>query len=296
VTTPLAARMGAAPPTAIDPAITGLAATLAAEAGAVAVLFYGSNLRTGSLDGVLDFYVLLPGKAERGLWPRVSYREVPSGSLILRAKIATMTLAMFERAARGRTLDTTIWARFVQPSALVWARNAAAAKAVHAALADAACTAARLAAALGPPRGTEAAFWRALFRATYQAEFRVEPAGREESILAANRAHFDGLLPLALSAQGIAFDQAGQTFAPRLEHATRRAIGRWWALRRRVGKALNLSRLAKATTTFDGAMRYVAWKVERHTGHAVRVTPMRERFPLLAAPAILRTLWQARRG
>jgi hypothetical protein len=207
-----------------------------------------------------------------------------------------MTLAMFERAARGRTLDTTIWARFVQPSALVWARNAAAAEAVHAALADAASTAARLAAALGPPRGTEEAFWRALFRATYQAEFRVEPAGREESILAANRAHFDGLLPLALSAQGIAFDQAGQTFAPRLEHATRRAIGRWWALRRRVGKALNLSRLAKATTTFDGAMRYVAWKVERHTGHAVRVTPLRERFPLLAAPAILRTLWQARRG
>ena len=42
-------------------------------------------------------------------------------------------------------------------------------------------------------------------------------------------------------------------------------------------------------------MRYIAWKVERHTGMPVKVTPLRERFPLAAAPSLLWTLLRARR-
>ena len=56
----------------VDPAVRAFAAHLGEAAGALAVLFYGSNLRTGSLEGVLDFYVLLPGAIETGIWPRVS--------------------------------------------------------------------------------------------------------------------------------------------------------------------------------------------------------------------------------
>ena len=122
----LAARIGAALERPIDPAVAAFAAALGEEAGAAAVLFYGSNLRTGSLDGVLDFYVLVPGPRERGIWPRVSYRERRDDGATLRAKVATMTLATFAAAARGETLDTTIWARFVQPSALAWSHDEAA--------------------------------------------------------------------------------------------------------------------------------------------------------------------------
>ena len=71
----LAERVGAALGCPIDPAVAAFAAALGEESGASAVLFYGTNLRTGSLDGVLDFYVLLPGTRERGIWPTVSYRE-----------------------------------------------------------------------------------------------------------------------------------------------------------------------------------------------------------------------------
>ena len=117
----LAARLGAALDRSLDPAVAAFARELGEAANARAVLFYGSNLRTGSLDGVLDFYVLLPGARESGLWPRVSYRERAHEGLTLRAKIATMALATFADAARGATIDTTIWARFVQPSALAWA-------------------------------------------------------------------------------------------------------------------------------------------------------------------------------
>jgi hypothetical protein len=292
----LAARLGAALDRPLDPAVAAFAAALGEQAGAAAVLFYGSNLRTGSLDGVLDFYVLQPGARERGIWPRVSYRERCHDGAVLRAKVAAMTLVTFAAAARGQTLDTTIWARFVQPSALAWSRDAAAAAAVSEALAAAAGTAARLAVAVGPAKGREEDFWRALFRATYRAEFRVEPAGREEAILSANRAHFDGLLPLALVDAGIPFAQDGRTLEPKLDAAGRKEVLRWWRGRRRMGKLLNLTRLARAMTTFEGGMRYAAWKVERHTGLPVKVTPLREKYPLIAAPGVLWLLWKSRRS
>jgi hypothetical protein len=291
----LAARIGAALNRSLDPAVAVFAEKLGREAGARAVLFYGSNLRTGSLEGVLDFYVLLPGARETGIWPRVSYREWQHAGETLRAKVATMSLATFAAAAGGELLDTTIWARFVQPSALAWARDEASTMDVTAALVAAARTAARLAVVVGPPAGGEADYWRALFRATYRAELRVEPPGREESILVANRAHFDGLLPLALADAGISFAGGSGSIAPQLDPAAKQSILRWWRSRRLVGKPLNVARLLRATATFDGAARYAAWKIERHTGVPVEITPWRERHPVLAAPGVLWKVWRARR-
>lgn len=279
----------------IDPAVATFARALAEAAGARAVLFYGSNLRTGSLDGVLDFYVLLPGTGESAIWPRVSYHERLHEGLTLRVKVATMRLATFARAASGNLTDTTIWARFVQPSALAWAADDAARTQATAAISAAAATAARLAAALGPGSGTADEYWRALFRATYRAEFRVEKRGREDDILGVNAAHFSGLLPLALEAAGIAPGQQGTLLTPGLTLAERQRILGWWKRRQRLGKLLNVLRLIKASTTFAGAARYAAWKIERHTGMPVKLTPFRERYPLLAAPQVLWALREHRR-
>lgn len=280
---------------AVNPAVVAFARTLAEAAGARAVLFYGSNLRTGALEGVLDFYILLPGAREAAIWPTVSYHERSHGGETLRAKVATMRLATFARAAGGQLTDTTIWARFVQPSALAWVADDAARAEVIAAISAASVTAARLAAALGPVSGAAEDYWRALFKATYSAEFRVEKRGRENDILGVNQAHFGGLLPLALEAAGIAPGLRGAILTPRLMPGERRKIRGWWKRRQRLGKPLNLVRLVKASTTFKGAARYAAWKIERHTGMAVKVTPLRERFPLLAAPQVLWDLWQHRR-
>jgi len=296
VSEPLEQRVSAMLARPANPAVAEQARRLGEEAGALAVLFYGSNLRTGSLEGVLDYYVLLPGAPEKGLWPRISYREWDEGGATLRAKIATMTLAKFASAAAGETIDTTIWARFVQPSALAWARDEAARAAAAEAVAAAARTAARLAAALGPDKGRAEDFWRTLFRATYRAELRVEQRGREDSILDANREHFAGLLPLALGSAGVPYAVDGAVLAPRLDSAGRRRILRWWQRRRRVGKLYNAVRLVRAAGTFHGAARYAAWKIERHTGVAVELTPWRERHPLLAAPGVLWRVWRARRA
>ena len=279
----------------VDPAVTTFARALADAAGACAVLFYGSNLRTGSLEGVLDFYILLPGAQESAIWPTVSYHERDHGGTTLRAKVATMRLATFARAASGALTDTTIWARFVQPSALIWAEDDTARAEVIDAIASAATTAARLAVALGPVSGTAEDYWRALFRATYSAEFRVEKGGRENDILSVNADHFAGLLPLALEAGGVPPGQHGNILTPRLMPAERARILGWWKRRRRMGKPLNMLRLVKASTTFEGAARYAAWKIERHTGMAVKLTPFRERYPLLAAPQVLLDLRRHRR-
>ena len=295
MTAGLGARIAASIDRPIHPAVAELAANLGREAGALAVLFYGSNLRTGSLEGVLDFYLLLPGEPEKGIWPRVSYIERGHGALMLRAKIANMRLATFEQAASGGTIDTTIWARFVQPSALAWYDGGAARLRVLGALEQAAITAARLAVTVGPVAAPEEAFWRALFRATYRAELRVEKPGREESIIAAHAAHFDGLLPAALTQARIGYTQKDGLIRPGMPPAMRRRVLAWWYRRRRLGRPLNVVRLLRATSTFDGAARYAAWKVERHTGMNIPLTPFRERHPVLAAPSLLWSLWRAGR-
>jgi hypothetical protein len=296
VSAPLEQRVAAMLAREVHPAVAEQARLLGEEAGALAVLFYGSNLRTGSLEGVLDYYLLLPGAPEKGMWPRVSYREWEANGETLRAKIATMTLAKFAEAAAGDTLDTTIWARFVQPSALVWFRDDGAREAVSEAVASAARTAARLAVALGPERGSAEDFWRALFRATYRAELRVEKPGRENAILDVNREHFDGLLRATLGSAGLSYSEDGATLAPRIPAAERRRILAWWQRRRRVGKLLNVARLVRAAGTFDGAARYAAWKVERHTGVRVELTPWREKHPVLAAPGVLWRVWRERKA
>nr|WP_247711248.1 hypothetical protein [Qipengyuania vesicularis] len=291
----LAERVSASLAREVRGEVADFARMLGEEAGACAVLFYGSNLRTGSLEGVLDFYVLLAGPQREKVWPRVSYREWDRAGETLRAKIATMSLEKFAEAARGDSRDTTIWTRFVQPSALVWTRDEASVTSVERAIAAAAVSAATFAAALGPDKGSAEDFWRALFQATYRAEFRVEKPGREDSILSVNTEHFDGLLPLAWKAAGIDFERAEEGLRPHLGQDRKAQILRSWAQRERLGKALNILRLAKATTTFEGAARYGAWKLERHTGIALEVTPFREKHPLLAMPGAAIDLWLARR-
>ena len=281
---------------------TAFAQALAGEfKDPAAVLFYGSALRTGDRDGILDFYVLTrtsPRRRglKRGLWPDVSYREIQDGEGTLRAKIAAMPLEQFRRAAEGQGIDTTIWARFVQPAALVWSDGEDSERSVSEAMADAARTAGRFAAALGPAEGRPADFWTSLFRATYATEFRVERQGREKSLLEADPARYDERLLQAWAADGIEVLRGdGGELLPQLSDEYHARLLRSWRLRQALGRPLNIVRLLKAAFTFEGAARYAAWKIERHTGLAVPLTPWRERHPILAAPGVLWRLRRARR-
>lgn len=280
--------------------VVELARRLAARAGTstAAVLFYGSGLRDDTLEGVLDFYVLLddarawPGSrlaalANRLLPPNVSYIETDVDGHPLRAKIAVMSVDQFRDGMSGAALDTTLWARFSQPCRCVHARSAADHAVAVDAVARATLTAARWAAELGPAHAEPEAFWRALFARTYVAELRVERAARGADLVSRDGARYATLLPLAWSEGGIAFTaKPDGRMSPHLDVRQRRAGARRWTLRQRLGKPLNALRLLKAACTFDGAADYVAWKVERHSGIRLEVSDWQRRHPLLAAPGV----------
>lgn len=270
--------------------------------GGDAVLFYGSILRTNDLSGVLDFYVLRdgppgvsPNPIKRWLWPDVGYHEIAVNGQVLRAKVAVMTLAQFERAATGAGLDTTIWTRFAQPARLVIARDAAVQDRVVAAVARCITTAAQVAAVLGPDRGSAVDYWRGLFAQTYRTELRMERPGRGDSIIMADPAYYSKTLPAAWQELGWIDDPQAPLLEPRVPASQHRLWRSRWRWRTLAGKPLNIARLIKAAWTFEGAARYALWKIERHTGVHVALTPWKERHPVLAAPAVLYTVWSNKR-
>jgi hypothetical protein len=270
--------------------------------GVAAVLFYGSCRRDGDASGLLDLYVLTAGQRafhgraapallNAALPPTVLLWQGGGPQAPIRAKVAVLSQTQFERRMRPEALDTTLWARFCQPSTLANARDEAARRRTERAVAQAVETAALWAARLGPETATPAEYWRNLFARTYAAELRTERGNRPERLLAAAPGWYDRAFPLALARLGLPSAPGGDgKLEPGLPDRQRWA--RAWALRRGAGKALNALRLAKAAFTFEGGADYIAWKIERHSGVALELADWHRRHPLLAAPALL---WQLRR-
>jgi hypothetical protein len=190
-------------------------------------------------------------------------------------------------------MDTTIWARFTQPVMLAHARDQAARARVRAAVALAVTTATRWAALLGPAEGTARDYWEALFKATYSAELRVEKASRGVSIVDHAAGRYAGLLPPAWAAARVPFEElADGRLRPLLLPADRERGANAWGWRGRFGKGLNIARLVKAAFTFTGGVDYLLWKLHRHSGVRLELTPWQRRHPILSAPGIL---WRLKR-
>src|SRR5690348_2887936 len=114
----------------VDPRVTAVAAAIAAKHGAAsrAVLFYGSCLREKQLDGLmLDFYLIVSDyrTAYSKRWLAVANRLIPPNVFYfehdgLAAKYAVLSEADFHRLTGPETSSVSVWARFAQPSRLVW--------------------------------------------------------------------------------------------------------------------------------------------------------------------------------
>ena len=260
---------------AVDPRVAAMAAAIAAKYGEAsrAVLFYGSCLREKQLDGLmLDFYLIVSDyrSAYRARWLATANRLVPPNVFPfehdgLTAKYAVLSEADFHRLNGPETRSVSVWARFAQPSRLVWAKDEAARDKAIAAVARAAPT---LLGAAGARDGEEALdHWRRAFALTYSAELRAERKGRSGSVVDADP------------------DRYRRFSAPALAAARPSSTG--WTRRRLEGKALSVVRLAKASATFAGGADYIAWKINRHAGTAIELKPWQLRWPLLAAISLL---------
>src|SRR3954466_2203210 len=113
-----------------------MAAAIAAlyPAAGRAVLFYGSCLREKQLDGLmLDFYLIVSSyEAAYGRsWLATANRLIPPNVFPfehdgLAAKYAVLSEADFARECSLKARSVSVWARFAQPSRLVWSAERAA--------------------------------------------------------------------------------------------------------------------------------------------------------------------------
>ena len=134
----------------VDPRVAAMATAVAARHGAASrvVLFYGSCLREKQLDGLmLDFYLIVSDyrAAYDKPWLARANALIPPNVFPfhhdgLAAKYAVLSEADFHRLNGPETRNVSVWARFAQPSRLVWAADDKARAAAVAAVARAAPT------------------------------------------------------------------------------------------------------------------------------------------------------------
>lgn len=269
--------------TPVDPRVTAMAAAIATQypGSARAVLFYGSCLRESELDGLmLDFYLIVSnyGDAFAKRWMAAANRLIPPNVFPFQhdgliAKYAVLSEADFDRLNGPETRNVSVWARFAQPSRLVWAVDDTAADRAIAAVSRAAPA---LLAAAGRVAGEDMLdWWRRAFSLTYSVELRAERTTRAGSVVDAEPDRYRR------------FGEAAAALIP----DTARSGG--WARRRVEGKLLSIARLAKASLTYAGGIDYLAWKINRHAGTKIEIKPWQRRWPLVAAltlvPRLMKT-------
>lgn len=270
----------------VDPRAAAIGAAIAAKhgAGSRAVLFYGSCLRERELEGrMLDFYLIVSdyraayGKrwlpaANRLIPPNVFYFEHDG----LASKYAVLSEADFARECSPQAWTVSTAARFAQPSRLVWSADAAAAERTIATVAAAAPTLVRRTLPIAP-NAKALELWTRIFSLTFSAELRAERLGRSAALVEADPERYKRLTRASL--EEIGSISLGRTAAAGAE--------RWWRRMQRWGKVYSVLRLAKASLTFAGGAEYIAWKINRHAGTDIKLTPWQRRHPLLAAITLL---------
>jgi hypothetical protein len=291
----------AAPP---PDAVVALGAIPRARFGlhARAVLFYGSCRRAGDdAGGIVDLYVLvddyraaygtlLPALANRLLAPNVYYLETPFAGRTARAKCAVVSLDQFERGT-ARWFHPYLWGRFAQPCGLLFAADEAVRHRVVTALAAAVATFATRTLPRLPVEFDAEMLWTQGLLLTYAEELRSERPERIHAL------HTDASTELEALTEALARERGWYVVAAGRYRNPGTRCDRWssafgWVVCRMQGKVLSVLRLLKASFTFDGGLPYLAWKIERHSGVKIEITPFMRRFPRLGAIGALWRTWR----
>jgi hypothetical protein len=274
--------------TSVDPKVRAMAQAIAARHAPAsrAVLFYGSCLRQRQLDGLmLDFYLIVSdyrtaypkrwlATANRLVPPNVFYFE--HGGLV--AKYAVLSEVDFVRECGLSAHDASVFARFAQPSRLVWTADENAQDKAIEAVSKAAPSLLEL---TRPAMTDDEArdpldIWKRGFAFTYGAEIRAERSSRPEAVVDADPGRYRRFAEAA----GFPRDMQGSA------QQRKAALDAWKHFQSRTRRT-QVARLAKASFTFAGGVDYIAWKINRHAGTAIQIKPWHRRWPLLAAISLL---------
>jgi len=291
-----------------EQALEALVAAVRRQHGAavVAVLFYGSCLRSGDpATGIADFYVVvesyrgagmgpISASMNRLLPPNVFYLETPLQGHTLRAKYAVVRQDQFIAGVRGEWLLPYLWGRFAQPSQIAWTRDESQQRVLQEALTMARQTFLRRATAALRGEFTVETLWQEALLMSYRTELRAERRDKIRSLVHADPEYYQTVTAPVLADFPWCEVLADGRF--RLEPTTekRGAAGLAWRGRQILGKLMSVLRLFKSLFTFSGAVDYAVWKIQRHSGQAVEVPDWARRYPWLGGWVVLWRLW--RRG
>lgn len=279
------------------------------------VLFYGSSLRKETDEGVLDYWVIVDDYDEahqkfghaainRVAAPSVYFLEREHDGITLRTKYGVLDRQAFDQGTRFGAMTPYIWARFAQPARLLNCRDEDARAFFERTISQAIVTfVARLFCHLpdqsGLLRFSLPAFWQKAFRTTYDSERRPEAEDYIRGLYEMDEDRYDAVAASALHhlARRRVVDEAMEH--PRAFSVTlpRKRLDRlrWrWRSMRWVSRMSGLLRLLKTSYTFGDWVPYALWKLERHTGRKIDLTPRQREHPLIYAWPIILSLLMRR--
>jgi hypothetical protein len=297
---------------AVPPAVKALADEILGRYGNAveAVLFYGSCLRAGDdLGGIVDLYVLvdtyraaygrgIEASLNKLLPPNVFYLEIPFENRRARAKYAVLSMVDFQRGTSLARFHSYFWARFSQPTALAYVRSDEIADKVHAALVQALLTfVTRVLPQMTTPF-CAGDLWRRGLLLSYRSELRAERPEKIVRLFDAAADYYEQATQIVAPELPF-FVQCLRTEAPASYRVGLPKRTRWlntwhWRFRIWQGKILSVLRLSKGLLTFRGGVDYILWKIERHSGVNIELSPRLRRLPWLG---VCITFWRLfRRG
>ena len=253
-----------------------------------AVILYGSWLR-GKRDTLPDFYVIftdynhLPSLwqkvANRLLEPNVYQLSLSKRNVQCSAKYATISLKqLVKKTTTG--FHPYIWARFSQPSSILYTKNEKARNTLDALIGLSEKRMMTEALGMCPKSFTSRQLWETALTLTYGVELRAESKDKIMLIVEQHQDHFESIVAehsdtLELSGTG----NNEWTFECSDKYRLKTKLR--WKIRRILGIFLSIARLLKATTTFNQPLEYLLWKIERHTGIKENATALQLKYPLI---------------
>ena len=269
------------------------------------ILLYGSCLRAGTdQDGLVDCYVIVDEYASvypsawlallnRWLPPNVFYGEVNLEERIIRMKYAVLSIEDFERSVTPKWFHSYFWGRFAQPTAVMACPSQAMNQRIISGLGRAVLTFLGNVVPQMPQQFSAKDAWSIGLALSYGAELRAESKGRITTLWDSSQAYYEQVAHVTFSAHfpKIKIIQRHDITMYEIEFSmvgyTKNRLA--WTVRKVQGKILSILRLMKAAFTFQGGADYLIWKIERHSGVKIELTPAQRRHPIWAG---LTTFWR----
>jgi len=182
------------------------------------------------------------------------------------------------------------WARFAQPTHILYVKNIEVRQALAATFKDATKRMIKESVPMLPKKFTTEMLWETALKLTYSAELRSESDTAPQSIIKTSLPELKSLTESIASECSLKkTNDVWQNDTNRFDYLKKAAI---WQTRFFIGKGLSIMRLLKAVFTFENPLDYLVWKIERHTGIKEEPTRLQRKHPLIFSWSLIWRLYR----